>query len=45
MAKWIVEVQWRTEVEAEDEGDALDEAYDEFSFYREANAEEIDEGE
>ena len=41
MAKWQVEVFWQTEVEAEDEGDALSAADNEFSFYREANAEEI----
>jgi hypothetical protein len=43
MSKWRVSVQWDTEVEAADEGTALDVAYDqEFSFYKEAEAEWLD---
>ena len=42
MAKWRVSVQWDTEVEADDEGDALAAADNEFSFYKEAEAEWLD---
>lgn len=41
MAKWIVEVSWEGEVEADDEGDALMQADRAFSFMSEARAQEI----
>jgi len=41
MAKRQVEVFWVTEVEAEDEGDALIRAEYEFDFGQQARAEEI----
>lgn len=43
MARWRVTLQWDGEFEAEDEGAALLAADMEFSFMREAYAEEIDE--
>jgi hypothetical protein len=42
MAKYLVEVLWREEVEAEDEGGALEEAYNKFSFWTDASAELIE---
>jgi hypothetical protein len=41
MRKWRVSVSWETEVEAEDEGQALIDADAAFSFMSEASAEEI----
>jgi hypothetical protein len=42
MAKWKVMIpQWETEVEADDEGDALMQAASQFSVMNEARAEEI----
>lgn len=42
MGKWVVEVSWNTVIEAEDEGEALMQADREFSFMREANAENLE---
>lgn len=45
MAKWKVSVSWwETEVEADDEGDALLYADMEFNFQSEARAEDITDG-
>jgi hypothetical protein len=41
MRKWRISVSWETEIEADDEGQALIDADSTFSFMREARAEEI----
>ena len=46
MTRWRISVQfWETEVEADDEGDALIQADGEFNFMGEARVEDIDEEE
>lgn len=45
MSKWTVTVSWSVEIEAEDEGDALAQGDLFFRFYREADAEEIEQEE
>ena len=40
MSRWKVRVSWETEVEADDEGDALLQADLQFSFMSEAQADE-----
>ena len=45
MRKWRVSLYFDKEYEADDEGDALMQAYNEFSIMSDARAEEIEEDE
>ena len=45
MAKYTVSIWWDIEVEAEDEGYALEEAYNKFDFWDKADVELIEEEE
>jgi hypothetical protein len=45
MRKYVVSVWWEKEIEAEDEGDALNKASESFDFIFDADAEEIEEDE
>jgi hypothetical protein len=42
MAKYNVSIWWETEVEAEDEGFALEEAYNKFDFWDKADLERVE---